>query len=140
VSARRCVARWLRVEATSTSGTPVALDVGPLGKGASRSRLPNSPFSILHFADGVHGTAHNERTLLRSRPRLAATSEKIMTRFCHGSLIAIACALSLSLAACEKKGPLEQAGEEVDEAIDTMKRGEESMSNKIDDAVDELRE
>jgi predicted small lipoprotein YifL len=63
-----------------------------------------------------------------------------MTRFCHGSLIAIACALSLSLAACEKKGPLEQAGEEVDEAIDTMKRGEESMSNKIDDAVDELRE
>ena len=48
--------------------------------------------------------------------------------------------LSLGLAACEKKGPVEQAGEEVDEAIDTMKNGEESTSNKVDDAVDEARE
>jgi len=71
---------------------------------------------------------------------LRMTSETIMTRFFNGSLIAIACALSLSLSACDKKGPLEQAGEEVDEAVDTMKRGEESTSNKIDDAVDELRE
>jgi len=57
-----------------------------------------------------------------------------------GSLIALACTLSVGLAACEKKGPLEQAGEEVDEAVDTMKRGEESTENKVDDAVDELRE
>jgi predicted small lipoprotein YifL len=58
-----------------------------------------------------------------------------------GSLIAIACVLSLGLAACEKKGPLEQAGEEVDEAVDTVKNGgEESNANKVDDAVDELRE
>jgi predicted small lipoprotein YifL len=56
-----------------------------------------------------------------------------------GSLIAIACALSLGLAACEKKGPLEQAGEEVDEAVDTVKNGEESTADKVDDAVDELR-
>ena len=49
--------------------------------------------------------------------------------------------LSIGLAACEKKGPLEQAGEEVDEAVDTVKRGgEESTSNKVDDAVDEARE
>ena len=46
----------------------------------------------------------------------------------------------LGLVACEKKGPLEQAGEEVDEAIDTMKRGEESTANKLDDAVDDVRE
>jgi predicted small lipoprotein YifL len=48
--------------------------------------------------------------------------------------------LSLGLAACEEKGPLEQAGEEVDEAIDTVKRGEESTSTKVDDAIDEARE
>ena len=57
-----------------------------------------------------------------------------------GSLIALACAVSLGLSACEKQGPLEQAGEEVDEAVDTVKNGEESTSNKVDDAVDELKE
>lgn len=50
-------------------------------------------------------------------------------------------ALALSMAACEKKGPLEQAGEEVDEAVDTIKNGgEESTATKVDDAVDEARE
>jgi predicted small lipoprotein YifL len=53
---------------------------------------------------------------------------------------ALACVFSLGLAACEKKGPVEQAGEEVDEAIDTMRHGEESTENKVDDAVDEMRE
>jgi predicted small lipoprotein YifL len=55
--------------------------------------------------------------------------------------IAAVAALSIGVAACEKKGPLEQAGEEVDEAVDTMKRGgEESTSNKADDAMDEARD
>jgi predicted small lipoprotein YifL len=55
--------------------------------------------------------------------------------------IAAAAALSIGVAACEKKGPLEQAGEEVDEAVDTMKRGgEESTENKVDDAMDEARD
>lgn len=52
----------------------------------------------------------------------------------------LAATLSLGLAACEKKGPIEQAGEEVDEAIDTIKHGEESTASKVDDAVDEARE
>jgi predicted small lipoprotein YifL len=53
----------------------------------------------------------------------------------------VAATLSVAVAACDKKGPVEQAGEEVDEAIDTMKRGgEESTSTKIDDAIDEARE
>jgi len=56
-------------------------------------------------------------------------------------LAALACSLTLGLAACEKKGPLEQAGEEVDEAVDTLKNGgEESTGNKLDDAADEVRE
>lgn len=53
----------------------------------------------------------------------------------------LAAALSIGLAACEKKGPVEQAGEEVDEAIDTLKNGgKESTENKVDDAIDEARE
>lgn len=57
------------------------------------------------------------------------------------SLIALACALSVGLAACEKKGPLEQAGEEIDEAVDTIKNGgEESTATKVDDAIDEARD
>lgn len=48
--------------------------------------------------------------------------------------------LTAGLVACEDKGPVEQAAEEVDEAIDTVQRGEESTANKVDDAIDELRE
>ena len=55
-------------------------------------------------------------------------------------IAALLCAMSLGLAACEKKGPVEQAGEEVDEAVDTIKSGEESTATKVDDAVDEARE
>lgn len=53
----------------------------------------------------------------------------------------LAATLSLGLSACEKKGPVEQTGEEVDEAIDTLKNGgKESTANKVDDAMDEARE
>lgn len=53
----------------------------------------------------------------------------------------LAATLSVGLAACEKKGPVEQAGEEVDEAVDTLKNGgQESTENKVDDAIDEARE
>jgi predicted small lipoprotein YifL len=46
--------------------------------------------------------------------------------------------LSLGLASCEKKGPLEKAGEEVDEAVDTLKNdGKEPVSAKVDDALDD---
>lgn len=53
---------------------------------------------------------------------------------------ALAAMLVTGLAGCEKQGPLERAGEEVDEAVDTMKHGEESTATKVDDAVDEARE
>lgn len=53
----------------------------------------------------------------------------------------LAATLSVGMSACEKKGPLEQAGEEVDEAVDTLKNGgKESTGSKVDDAVDEARE
>lgn len=54
---------------------------------------------------------------------------------------ALAATAAIGVAACEKQGPIERAGEEVDEAVDTIKNGgEESTANKLDDAVDEARE
>ena len=42
--------------------------------------------------------------------------------------------------ACDDKGPLEQAAEEMDEAIEDARAGGETFGNRVDDAVDELRE
>ena len=54
---------------------------------------------------------------------------------------AMAATAALGVAACEKQGPVERAGEEVDEAVDTIKNGgEESTANKVDDALDEARD
>jgi hypothetical protein len=54
---------------------------------------------------------------------------------------ALAATAALGMAACEKQGPVERAGEEVDEAVDTIKNGgEESTANKVDDKLDEARE
>jgi hypothetical protein len=57
------------------------------------------------------------------------------------TIAALAATFALGLGACDNKGPVEQVGEEVDEAVDTVKNGgEESTANKVDDAVDEARE
>lgn len=54
---------------------------------------------------------------------------------------ALAAIAVIGVAACEKQGPVERAGEEVDEAVDTIKNGgEESTANKVDDALDEARD
>jgi predicted small lipoprotein YifL len=56
------------------------------------------------------------------------------------AVLALIGTLSVGMQACEKKGPVERAGEEVDEAVDTMKHGgKESMSSKADDAMDDAR-
>ena len=47
-------------------------------------------------------------------------------------------ALLLMLVGCEKQGPLERFGEEVDEAVEDVRAGGETTGNKIDDAVDEV--
>lgn len=47
--------------------------------------------------------------------------------------------MALVLLACEKQGPLERVGEEVDEAVEDFKAGGETTGNKIDDAMDEAR-
>ena len=53
----------------------------------------------------------------------------------------LVCALALGVAACEKKGPLEQAGEKVDHAADTIKNGgSEPTSDKLQDEADKARD
>ena len=49
-------------------------------------------------------------------------------------------ALLLMLVGCEKQGPLQRVGEEVDEAVQDVRNGGETTGNKIDDAVDEVRD
>ena len=43
------------------------------------------------------------------------------------------------LLACEPQGPMERAGEEIDEAFEDIKAGGETTGNKIDDAIDDVR-
>jgi hypothetical protein len=58
-------------------------------------------------------------------------------RYRIGMLVAV---LATGVMACEQKGPAEQAGEEIDEAVQSVKEGGESVGAKVDDAVDELRD
>jgi hypothetical protein len=52
-------------------------------------------------------------------------------------ICAIVCAIGLSVTACEKKGPLEKAGQKIDHVGDTIKNGgSEPMSDKLQDEKD----
>jgi hypothetical protein len=48
--------------------------------------------------------------------------------------------LTLGLCACEPEGPLERFGEEVDESVEDVREGGETLGNRIDDAADDVRE
>lgn len=53
----------------------------------------------------------------------------------------VALALALGATACEKKGPLEKAGEKVDHSVDTIKNGgSEPTSDKVQDEADKARD
>ena len=47
--------------------------------------------------------------------------------------------LILPLFGCAEKGPLEQLGEEINESVEDIRNGGETLGNQIDDAVDEVR-
>lgn len=51
-------------------------------------------------------------------------------------LALLAGAAALSLAACEKKGPAERAGEKVDKAVDHAGDAVKDAGDKMKDAVD----
>ena len=57
------------------------------------------------------------------------------------TLAALVATLTLGMAACEKQGPAERAGEKVDHAVDTIKNGgEEPASDKLEDAAHEAQD
>ena len=45
---------------------------------------------------------------------------------------------AMGVAGCEKDGPLERAGEEVDEAVEDIQVQGETPANQVDDALDEI--
>lgn len=50
------------------------------------------------------------------------------------------CAAVLVFSACAKKGPMERAGEKVDETVRTIKNGgEKTTTDRVGDAADDLR-
>jgi hypothetical protein len=48
--------------------------------------------------------------------------------------------IALPLLACETDGPVERAGEELDEAVEDIRAGGETTGNEIDDAIDEVKD
>ena len=53
---------------------------------------------------------------------------------------AMAC-VALSICACEKKGPMEKAGENVDEAVNTLKNGgKRTTHDKLRDAAEDVND
>lgn len=65
------------------------------------------------------------------------TNRRLFMRHLAKILLPIAI---LALAGCDNKGPAEQAGEEIDEAIEDMRNGSEELGNKLDDAMDDIRD
>jgi len=49
--------------------------------------------------------------------------------------------IALGFGACEKKGPIEKAGEKVDHVVDTVKNGgEETTADKVQNLGDQVRD
>jgi len=48
--------------------------------------------------------------------------------------------LSLTLAACEEKGPAEKVGESVDQAVEDIQDGGRDLGNAIEDACEDVKE
>jgi hypothetical protein len=56
-------------------------------------------------------------------------------------LATLACAMALGSAGCEKRGPMERAGEKVDHTADTIKNGgHEPVGDSIKDDVNKARD
>jgi hypothetical protein len=64
-----------------------------------------------------------------------------MTIICEKVPAIVLAVLALGVGACEKKGPVERAGEKVDHVVDTVKNGgEETTGDKIQDSADKVRD
>jgi uncharacterized protein YjbJ (UPF0337 family) len=48
--------------------------------------------------------------------------------------------LMLGMSACQKKGPVEQAGAKVDQAVESVKDTGEKAADKVEEAADKVQE
>ena len=56
------------------------------------------------------------------------------------SFMSALCAAAVLFSACEKKGPVERAGEKVDETVRTLENGgEKTADDKVKDAATDVR-
>ena len=64
-----------------------------------------------------------------------------MTMISYKGPAIVLAVLALGVSACEKKGPLEKAGEKVDHVVDTVKNGgEETTADKVQNLGDQVRD
>jgi outer membrane lipoprotein-sorting protein len=56
------------------------------------------------------------------------------------SLLMLVAFAAIFASACEKKGPVERAGEKVDDAMSDMADAAEDMGGEVESAVDDLKE
>lgn len=55
-------------------------------------------------------------------------------------LIVLVLALALTwVALLDQKGPLDQAAEEMNEAVQDLRSGEKTLGHRLDDSIDEIR-
>lgn len=46
----------------------------------------------------------------------------------------------LTLAACEEKGPMEEAGEKIDESVENVKDKAEDAADEVEEGVEEVKD
>ena len=56
------------------------------------------------------------------------------------SLVMLVAFAAIFASACEKKGPAERAGEKIDDTMSDMADAAEDMGDKVESAVDDLKE
>lgn len=63
---------------------------------------------------------------------------------CKAAFVIAGMALMLGICACEKEGPAEKAGKNIDEAVenagDAMKKAGESAGEKLEEAGDKVKD
>ena len=63
-----------------------------------------------------------------------------MTKLPFAVVAAATLAIAVGLAGCERDGPMENAGEKVDKALNSTSESFEDAGEAVDEAVDDLQE
>ncbi len=63
-----------------------------------------------------------------------------MRKYQHMATLVIGAMLGAGLVACEKEGPAERAGKQIDAAAKDLKEGADKAADKIQDTADDLQD